>query len=243
MLRNLSALVASVALVLLAGFVCGTWTDRWQVSHEAERAREGIPRIPLEIGPWRGRDSDRGDPARYGRVGILAHTARTYENPETGATVAILLVCGRPGPISAHTPQTCLGESGYEMTTEPVNLSVPAGPAGSAGFQEAEFTRYEAAVPVTQKVYWAWRAAATWEGLSGDSARVAFARYPALYKLYVTRVTTAADAVLEEDPCEDFLGQFLPAVEETLFAAGPPGRGAQTAALRPDRTGPGSVIR
>jgi hypothetical protein len=213
-------LPAALALIVAAGVLGGLWTDRWRPSREAREALDRLPRIPMRVGPWRGRDVEAPGGAHYARAGIAAHLARSYSDAESGATVDVLLVCGRPGPITAHTPQTCLGEAGYEETAPPVGVALPAGVAGPATFRRAEFTRLEAGAPETRRVYWAWRAAdgTAWDAPAGDGPRVAFALHGALYKLYASRLLSPADTLLDEDPCEGFLRLFLPELERALFA-------------------------
>jgi hypothetical protein len=219
MLFQKLALPTAIALVLGAGTACGLWTDRWRDSRDVELARARLPQVARNFGDWRGEDSP-AKTARWAQAGIRAHLTRVYQNTRTGAVVSVLLVCGRPGPIVGHTPQTCLGNVGYETQSEPIRatLTVP-GQRGRASFWWADFTKDQAAVSETQRVYWSWRGGLAPTGhWNADSApRTAFVTYHTLFKLYVTRLVSSHDVIQNSEPCEDFLDQFLPELEKTLF--------------------------
>jgi Protein of unknown function (DUF3485) len=210
----------AIALVLGTGTVCGLWTDRWHVAHEIELARERLPRVAMTVGDWQGEESDDQDTSRWVRAGIRGNLNRIYKNPKTGAVVSVLVVCGRPGPIVAHTPQTCLPEAGYAERSAPTKTFVP-GAAPSASFWHTDFTKVRAAVPSTQRIYWSWRGGldptADWN--ASDEPRLAFLKDNTLFKLYVIRLVSKVDLIQDKDPCEDFIRQFLPELEKTLFVA------------------------
>jgi hypothetical protein len=45
---------------------------------------------------------------------------------------------------------------------------------------------------------------------------------PALYKLYLLREMTRADAGTADDPCREFLSELLPELRRTLFPPAAP---------------------
>jgi hypothetical protein len=90
-----------------------------------------------------------------------------------------------------------------------------AAPDGAAAqFQTAPFVKADADGPVHLRIYWSWCAGGPW--LAADSPRVAFARYPALYKFYVIHETTAAPGRPEEGPAAEFIKLALPALNRAL---------------------------
>src|SRR6516162_5920447 len=98
------AVTASAALVA-SGLVHGFWTDRWMPPADVARATERLDDLPLEIGPWKGHKVEI-KPGQAG-AGVAGFIQRRYENVQTGASVAVAVVCGRPGPVSIHTPEVC----------------------------------------------------------------------------------------------------------------------------------------
>ena len=59
MTRSAIAVVASAAaIVLLAGFVHGTWTQRWYSSAELDAAVERLGSIPTKVEGWTGTEAE-----------------------------------------------------------------------------------------------------------------------------------------------------------------------------------------
>ena len=67
---------------------------------------------------------------------------------------------------------------------------------------------------VMTRVYWSWSADGAWNAPSGP--RYAFARYRALYKLYVIP-NVLEDDTLNAGYAVDFLKVFIPELDKTLF--------------------------
>jgi hypothetical protein len=223
MFRYLPILASAVVLVAY-GLVEGYWTDRWALSPDLAEAQERLAAIPLEVGNWQGEDGDL-DPRAARQADIRAALVRTYANRQTGAALNVLLVAGRSGPIAVHSPEMCLGGSGFSIkgkkTREPI---AGAGLSGDDAFWVAQFHKADAAVPEVIEVTWAWTAGGDWQAV--ENPRLTFARKRVLYKLYVTRrVTRSADAApapdsagaAEQAPVHEFLKVFLPEVKRSLF--------------------------
>jgi hypothetical protein len=211
MLRTLP-LVTAAAILLLAGLVHGLWTDRW---HTAPAPREALTRleaVPLTVGDWQGQalPADEEQRVQAEAAGCLY---RRYQNRQTGTVVSILLVCGRPGPVSVHPPEVCFRGAGYEPTAAPARVAV-----SPATFWAAEFVKRDGGVARRLRAYWAWSADGTWQAPA--SPRLTYARFPVLYKLYVFREAPAGAAGRpEEEPCLAFLRPLLPELQHALFPA------------------------
>jgi hypothetical protein len=95
----------------------------------------------------------------------------------------------------------------------PARIEVPLG--GPDQFWMARFHKGESTVPTYLRVFWSWNASGPWQASSGP--RLEFARYPALYKLYVVRRMETPDAPLEKDPAAELLAQLLPELQRALF--------------------------
>ena len=59
--------------------------------------------------------------------------------------VGVLLLCGRPGPVSVHTPDLCFPGAGFQEAGEPTRCPIPGSPGDR--FWVRHF-RKAAAVPV-----------------------------------------------------------------------------------------------
>src|SRR4051812_4852958 len=113
MTRCLPAIAAACLLVGF-GVAEGFWTDRWHQSHAAYDAGRQLAGLPLAVGDWEGAGGEL-DPRQVVKAELTGSILRQYANKSNGTTVTVLLVCGRPGPVSVHTPDVCFVGSGFTM--------------------------------------------------------------------------------------------------------------------------------
>lgn len=215
MKRTLVALSAA-ALVIVCGVVHGTWTDRWQDAPAATAdAAARMGELPLEVGDWSGTVFDVKKP----RAGDVAGTIeRRYQNRRNGDAVSVYMVCGRPGPVSIHTPEVCYAASGFIVGTK----SKAAVREQAGEFWSADAVKSKAGEETRLRIYWAWNDGKGWQAPAGDP-RWTFTtgrHPPVLYKLYVLRDMQGPARAGKDDPCETFLRAFLPEMDHALFAPG-----------------------
>lgn len=206
----------AIVLILGSGYVHGRWTGRWSVSNELQDAVARLPRLSMSVGDWQGSELPF-EPNELKRSGIAAGLMRSYQDRKTGATVSMLLVCGRPGPIAVHTPDICYRGAGYELAAEPTRDDTRCGlPDHPASFWVADFHKQDTVVPETLKIHWAWSDREGWK--APQNPRLSFAGKAVLYKLYIVRKTRSADDRFEVDPSVAFLHQLLPELDRALLA-------------------------
>jgi hypothetical protein len=71
---------------------------------------------------------------------------------------------------------------------------------------------------VQVRIIWTWFAGNAWSAPAGDP-RGAFARYRALYKLYVIRDVPLTQEALDDDPAIEFLQRLVPELTSALSAS------------------------
>ncbi len=214
MTSRLLPLAAGLVLVLATGLVHGLWTQRWAASQELEAAAARLEAVPETVGPWTSEPVEL-DPRALAQAGARGSVVRSYTNGRTGARVLMILLCGRPGPISVHRPEHCYRGAGYDMTGPAQRRTLRCGPARiPAEFWTARFRRSEETRTVRLGIFWSWFAGRAWEAPA--SPRVTFAQVPALYKLYVIRELPPTGAVPEEDPGVEFLRAMVPELVKVL---------------------------
>jgi hypothetical protein len=212
-------ITAALAIIITAGLVHGAWTNRWLRSPGLAAQAARLESIPKVIGGWTATESVL--PAReQAMAGAAGYVARNYANAGRGVSVTVLLLCGLPGVISAHTPDVCYPGAGYTLG----EISEFRPTYGSA-MRPAQF-RTAAALrtgtnPSALRIFWSWNDSNGWT--APENARWTFASVPVLLKLYVVRETPGASADPGDEACNDFLTLFLPEVERCLFAR-PSGR-------------------
>jgi hypothetical protein len=209
------------------GIAEGLWTHRWFASADLAQAAARLEQLPRSVGDWQGTDQEL-DPRQVVQAEITGYVMRRYVNERTGASVQVLLVCGRPGPTALHSPEVCYPGAGFAPAGAPVRKGFEASSAASCGdFWVGQFQK-SAPAPDALRIFWSWNGAGTWQ--AADRPRFHFAHHKALYKLYVIRQLVRPDEPLGEDPTLDFMGHFLPQVQRVLFpsaaAASEPGRAA-----------------
>jgi hypothetical protein len=212
-MRSTLPILASLALVVALGVVHGVYSDRWGRSAQLEQALAGLPRVPATIGDWSGKDLTL-DPKVLEAGGIEGYFSRRYDNPRTGESVNVLLVCGRGGPISVHTPDVCYEGAGYRQLAPEKPKELDTGGGRADAFNVARFGK-PGVEPKQMEIYWGWsRDGVTWQAPANP--RLSLARSPALYKLYVVREFPPGSRSENVDSCEAFLRRALPVIRQTL---------------------------
>ena len=213
------AYVSAIVIIIAVGVLHGGRSGRWGASQQLQRAAERLDDVPRSFGDWRS-EAFELDPRQVEMGEIAGYVARRYENPERDAALTVLLLCGRPGPVSAHTPEWCYGGSGYHAEGQPEVETVPdATRKTPAAFRTAIFAKRRTASPEALQIDWSWNAGQGWQ--APENPRLAFAPHRYLYKLYVVRDAVADAVVADDGPAvsRDFLRQFLPVVDEALGLA------------------------
>jgi len=198
-----------VAVVAVLGVAHGWWTDRWGVSNQLQRSVAALDRVPLTIGDWVGEDVPFAS-QEVDRAGIQGYVCRKYKNVQTGEVVSTLLVCGRGGPISVHTPDVCYTGAGYRAVSDESVKSIKADEVEHSA-RATRFAKPDGAALSQLEVCWAWSAdGKQWAGLDAGRARYTFGRSQAAFKLYVVREFVPGSRAEAADPCGDFLRRALP---------------------------------
>jgi hypothetical protein len=201
------------ALTLVVGLVYGYRTDRWQSSVELDDAVRRLDSVPASFGDWKG-EPQHFDEEALRHAGIKGHKGFRYRNVVTGRDISMLLVCGRSGPISVHTPDVCYGGAGYVPISGEQKLSV------NANDREYTIRLLQLKPPATAgkvpiEVCWSWNGGDGW--ISPDNQRIALSRYAVVYKLYVVHEVRKSGAEPTTDASVAFLKTFLPELNR-LFA-------------------------
>jgi hypothetical protein len=198
--------------VLLDGYVHGLWTDRWGNARVVERAVTRLERVPMTVGDWQAHPKELGT-MQAKLAGYAGYWQRAYQRD--GMMVTVMLACGRPGPLSVHTPETCYAAQGFVPAEEPVKY-VHGGENGGPEFWKARFTQRDAAAPRHLRLYWSWRTADGWR--IARNPRWEFASQPVLYKMYITYEMSGTDAPQEDAACTEFMSLLLSQLDQVLAA-------------------------
>jgi hypothetical protein len=209
MIRANLPLIAFAVLVLAAGTILGLHSGRWGSSANLDEAVGRLNTVPANLGDWRGEEAPF-DADDLRRNGIRGHASYRYRNMISGERVSMLIVCGRFGPISVHTPDVCYDKAGYQRVGEEKQKTITLGHGRTVSVRALRFN-----APTTSafhssqiEVCWSWNGGKGW--VAPENSRWTFAGYPVLYKLYVVRDISGS----AKDPSVSFLQTFLPELEK-----------------------------
>jgi hypothetical protein len=209
-------LLLGSALLLLVGygFAESLWTHGGQKHEALARAVARLQSVPAVVGDWEGKEM-KLDPRQVARAEMSGYVYRRYVNRRSQAAVTVLLVCGRPGPTSLHSPDLCYAGLGYTQAGRSARHTLPkAGASGEAAFWVGEFHK-PGPTPEPLRILWAWNATGAWQ--APDHPRFEFGAHAALYKLYAVRELRQAGKALAEDPAVALLNELLPEIHKGLF--------------------------
>ena len=204
--------VAAIAIVFGGIGLSGALKPPRGQSADAAEVQARLDAVPRTLGPWAA--TTNAVPPKHLQIAeAQAHLSRTYTNPATRAAVSVMLLYGEPGPLGAHTPETCYVGAGYRQLGAATTRDL----AGSA-FWVAHF---ETATqpPVTLAVHWAWGTGADWK--ASENPRLDFATHSRIYKLYVSAVLPPGPPAVR-GPADDFAAAFLTELRTRLSPETPP---------------------
>lgn len=218
--RTIAYACLFAAAVAAAGVADGTQSGRWRPLRPLDGSVERLQTLPLSVGQWIGEDAALSADD-FARAGVAGAVFRKYRNRETDDTVGLLVLVGRSGPISAHTPDVCYGGSGYEL------LGGVTPVTAKSGTRQTVCQTLRLRPPVTRpglemEVTWGWITA---DGVSSSATpRLSYAGLDVLYKFYVLRDRRPTDVVGANDPGLLFVADFIPHLEALVERVPEPGR-------------------
>jgi hypothetical protein len=210
----LPALAAAVVIVA-TGIVHGVRSDRWGNSTVLNLAVQRMQHLPAAVGDWQGQviEPDADEVDLSGSAGCVI---RRYTNRQTGDSVLVVLLCGRPGPVSIHTPDVCYSAVGFRPIAAPATWQPEdAGGKGSDQFMRGRFHKDGLTKSEELDILWSWSATGTWS--APNDPRVTFAPQPFLYKIYLIRQTLGQGESAHQDPVQSFVSTFKLELNRALF--------------------------
>lgn len=225
-MRTIVQLTAAVAILIGMGIAHGRLTDRWGVPAEVPRVAAKLTTVPTEIAGWT--SSERPIPEDQLKVaGAEGSLSREYVDPESGVTVLVSIVCGRPGPISLHEPTVCFVNAGMEQRNDVARTSIRS-EGQEHSFSTADF-KERGIMTGTTRAYWSWsRDTKSWS--APNDPRRAFAGTTYLYKLYFLVKVQALGAESAEETDERaiwFMQEFLKTLPQNAAPDAGEGGGPQ----------------
>lgn len=217
-------IVASV-IVCSGTYVNGIFTDRFGEtdSELLDTFTEQVPKLPLKIGAWEGRDQVIPD-KEFALTNCTAYVSRPYRNRNTGEMVSVYVVSGTARHITIHSPDWCYQGAGYKMETRRPEQTVidcennellPKDPEFlTSSFRKSNPT--DPTLDLVLRIFWTYSDNGEW--LGPGWAKKTFAGKPAMYKIYVISDVTGGDPSIDASPAQTFVKDALDTFNGVLFA-------------------------
>jgi hypothetical protein len=205
----------AVVLIVGAGVIEGSWTERFGTSAAVAALAERFESIPMTIGDWKG-TSLKLPATDQVKIGATPCLWRVYTNPTRGISVSVLLLGGLPGKLSTHAPDICYAGRGYTLGSS-ISFQRSYGPGNTQAVLRTSLATRGGSDPSVLRLIWGWNAAAGWQ--APREPRWQFASKKALCKLYIVRETMGTPEGFDGDPCLDLLGVLLPEIDRFVFPA------------------------
>ena len=131
--------------------------------------------------------------------------------------MTVLVLLGHAGRAVQHKPEVCYPAVGYAPDDDALDVTVDTG-STPARFRSLVFKREGATGTVRQEVFYAFRHGGVWAPDVSGNWRDQL-HDPAFYKVQVQRAVTKTERRTSNNPTEQFLAAFIPALEERIRGA------------------------
>jgi hypothetical protein len=206
--------VGALLGTILSGALHGHLTNRWNRA-AVDDAAERLSQIPLEIGPWRLKESPPLPQHALNILRCAGHLNRLYVHRDTGAEVLVTVLLGPPDTIWGHSPNGCYQFNHYTILQEPQRVEIPAG-GSETHFWEIAVQSGEVDAQKLQ-IYYAWSDGGEWS--APDEPRFQFGARAFLYRIQAMSAIEHDADPSADTACRPFLDEFLPVVAEHLANA------------------------
>lgn len=212
-------LTAVLGLTLASGAIQGHIRNRWGPSQsmlEAARKLQGVPQVfgGPQKNRWQMTSAEPMEPLAVAMLECAGHIHRVYQNRRTNEIVAVFVIVGPAGPISAHTPEICFDAQNYTRRDNRQQVAIASAQEQDDHFWALSFKTKNVQENLL-RVYYAWTAGTHWS--APGNTRFGFVGSPYLYKIQASCKMPAGSNVTNSDTCREFLKDFLPVLRPYLL--------------------------
>lgn len=208
--------LSCTGIIIASGLIHGAITDRWADSEDLDNAAKRLQYVPLEVDNWQGEILD--DKAGKGS-GLSASISVRYRHNQSGNKYTVFLGCGKPGPLSIHTPDVCYTASGFDSEAKSKESFRQSGVSDVGEMYTARFKKSKGGDQTNLRIYWTWYANGKWT--APENPRMTYHRQAILYKLYVLHEMDNFNDAKQSEVRTDLLPKLTKAIEKHVFNATP----------------------
>lgn len=229
-----AGLAIVIVVTIVGGVLHGRVSGRAGTNEKMMQAAERVLQLPKQFGDWETREEQELNERAQELLDLAGYVSRTYSNQLTGEQVDVILMVGRPGPLSVHTPEVCYSSRDMTMLGEPERRAIGSKSDDAKKEDDQSANRSGEGVHQFWKVafqekdlsadrigvWYAWSEGGPW--LAPNQPRFSLSGAPFLYKTQIRGYLPLqrSEEAAEEDPCEKFLRDFVPLLDEVVFAPG-----------------------
>src|SRR5436853_6916844 len=111
-MNRLLAFLLGLAVLIAGGVVHGVYAERWHKSSALEDAVALVPNVPGSFDGWQS-ELQTTDAAEFAQAGAEGYWSRVYR--KDGKEFLVILMVGRSGRMSVHTPDVCYRGAGFDL--------------------------------------------------------------------------------------------------------------------------------
>jgi len=209
--QYLIAVLLAMGLTVASGAVIGKMSNRWGPSQDSLAAAKKLEELPEEFGNWKLKSSEKMSGEVVKMLECSGYISRVYVNQESGEKVSLAVILGPSGPIAVHTPEVCFSSRDHKTLESRKPTAVGD---SNDRFWAMTFEANDLSANLI-RVYYGWTPGNHWAATKNP--RVSLARYPYLYKIQLASDLPAGTDITSNDPCKNFLEDFIPVMKEYLI--------------------------
>lgn len=193
--------------LVLAGLFTEQQFLSWSNPEGMEIASRAVSTMPESLPGWTGVRFERSQRELDQTLASAAHCVRLQPVDRRNAEVSVMLLCGQSRGLAVHPPTNCFQGSGWIPLGTPIQRTFRSGEV-TLELNQIDFTAREGGPPAL-RVYWGWSVDPR-QWVAPENPRLALYKHHFVYKIYGSRVLTAAEAkqALDPgtvDPCQEAL--------------------------------------
>ena len=210
--QYLAAVLLAMGLTVASGAVIGKMSSRWGPSQGLLAAASKLEEFPEQFGNWKLQSRIEMGGETVKMLECSSHISRVYVNQESEPPeiVSVIVILGPSGPTAVHTPEVCFSSRANETLESRIPIAV-----GNSDdrFWAMTFESNDLHADLI-RVYYGWTPGNHWAAT--EDPRISLAWCPYLYKIQLESRLPAGSDLTSNDPCKNFLEDFVPVMKEYL---------------------------
>lgn len=178
-----------------------------------------LSQIPKQFNEWHLVEGSETvlDPMTTRITGSSDHIIGNYVDERTGVTLLVMALYGPAEPVVPHIPEVCFPASGFKEIGVAHDRDIPIADEPPVKFRTAVFSKSGGRNPLQEAVYYSFRHDGVW--VPWVNTKNSPRKNPGIYKIQIQRRVVPGEAMVSDEPTEDFIKKMIPALEKMIAQA------------------------